>query len=78
MVCLYISDNTVNGKNLQTLKSIFYVFHIDFYLLILANCVRDESCREKLAPTSPNGSKIQDVAGNSVHSLSILGKAQII
>ena len=30
---------------------------ITFLLLILANCVRDESCREKLAPISPRGPK---------------------
>ena len=30
---------------------------IYFLLLILANCVRDESCREKLAPISPRGPK---------------------
>ena len=39
----------------------FYVFHIDFrqyfLLIILANCVRDESCGEKLAPISPRGPK---------------------
>ena len=30
---------------------------ITFLLLISANCVRDESCREKLAPISPRGPK---------------------
>ena len=40
----------------------FYVFHIDFsdiffLLIILANCVRDESCGEKIAPISPRGRK---------------------
>ena len=32
------------------------IFGDNFLLLILANGVRDESCREKLAPISPNGS----------------------
>ena len=33
-----------------------WISAITFLLLILVNCVRDESCREKLAPTSPSGS----------------------
>ena len=33
----------------------------------LVNCVRDESYREKLAPTSPSGSNIIDAAINSAH-----------
>ena len=37
---------------------------ITFLLLILANCVRDESCRQKLEPISADGSIIQDVAVN--------------
>ena len=49
---------------------------ITFLLLILSNCVRDESCRETLAQVSPNGSIIQDAAVN-VHSLRFLIKAQI-
>ena len=53
-------------------KLIFYVFHIDFrrllfLLLILVNCVRDESCKEKLAPTSPSGSNIIETSINSAH-----------
>ena len=28
-----------------------------FLLIILANCVRDESCGEKIAPISPRGPK---------------------
>ena len=35
--------------------------------ITLANCVRDESCREKLAPTSPIGFNIKYAAVNSVH-----------
>ena len=37
-------------------------FDDNFLLLILANCVRDESCREKLAAISPNSFIIQDAA----------------
>ena len=53
-------------------KTSFYVFHIDFrrklfLLLILANYVCDVSCREKLAPISPNGSIIQDDAVDLAH-----------
>ena len=33
----------------------------------LVNCVHDESCREKLAPTSPSGSLIIDAAINSAY-----------
>ena len=43
------------------------IFCDNFLLLIVANCVRDESCREKIAPISPNGSIIQDAAVNPVH-----------
>ena len=43
------------------------IFGNYFLLLILANCVRDESCREKLAPISPNGSIIQDDAIIAAH-----------
>ena len=50
-------------------NSIFYVFHINFHktflFLILANCVHDESCREKWAPIFPKGQKF--VAGFCVH-----------
>ena len=60
---------------LNLLNLFFYVFHIDFLemtvivilLLILANCVRNESCREKLEPTSPNGTNTQDAAIISMH-----------
>ena len=38
-----------------------------FLFSILANCVRDESCREKIAPISPNGSEIQDAAVSRAH-----------
>ena len=43
------------------------IFGDNFLLLILANCVRDESFREKLAPIYPNGSIIQDAAVNPEH-----------
>ena len=45
----------------------FYVLHIDFsaitkiIFLISANCVRDESCREKMSTKFSNGSTIQDM-----------------
>ena len=43
------------------LNSIFYVFTLifddNFFLLILSNRVRDESCGEKQAPISPKGPK---------------------
>ena len=40
---------------------------ITFLLLILANCVHYESCREKLEPIPPDGSTIQDAAVNPAH-----------
>ena len=43
------------------------IFGDNFLLLILVNCVRDKSCREKLAPTSPSGSNIIETAINSAH-----------
>ena len=43
------------------------IFGDNSLVLILANCVRDESCREKLAPISLNGSIIQDAAVNPAH-----------
>ena len=36
------------------------IFSDKIFILILANCVRDESCREKLALISPNDFIIQD------------------
>ena len=38
-----------------------------FGSVILANCIRDGSCREKLVPTSSNESNIQEAAVNSAH-----------
>ena len=43
------------------------IFGDNFLLLILANCVRYESCGEKLAPISQNGFIIQDGAVNLAH-----------
>ena len=43
------------------------IFGDNFLLLILADCVRDESCREKLASISPNGSIIQDAPVTPAH-----------
>ena len=74
-----------NIDNLQTLmscgcyvylNSIFFMFFTlifgdNFLLMILVNCVRDESCREKLAPTSPSGSYIIDAAINSAHKCTL-------
>ena len=40
---------------------------ITILLLILANCVRDESCREKLAPISPRGPKFLAQTDFCVH-----------
>ena len=40
---------------------------ITFLLLILVNCVRDESCREKLAPISPSGPKFVAQTDVCVH-----------
>ena len=47
------------------------IFDDNFLLLILANCVCDKSCREKLAPISPTGSIIQDAAVNPAHRCTI-------
>ena len=44
----------------------FTLIYGDIFL-ILADCVRDESCREKIVPTSQNDSNIQDAAVNSAH-----------
>ena len=54
------------------LNSFIFVFHVDFWaitflLLILVNCVLDESCKEKLAPTSPSGSNVIDAAIHYAH-----------
>ena len=43
------------------------IFGNNFLFLILANCVRDESCREKLAPISPKGLKFVGQTGFCVH-----------
>ena len=40
---------------------------ITFLFLILANCARDESCREKLAQISPKGPKFVVKADVVVH-----------
>ena len=66
----YASSASVSACNIP--NSSFYVFHIDFrrlhfLLLILANSVCDESCREKLVPISPNGSIILEAAVNPAH-----------
>ena len=55
------------------------IFGDNFLLLILANCVRNEICRESSAPISPNGSKSQHAAVNSAHrcTLRILIKGLI-
>ena len=42
------------------------IFGNNFCNFNLENCVPDDSCREILVPTSPNGSKIQDAAVISV------------
>ena len=38
------------------------IFGDNFFIIDLVNYVRDESCREILAPTSPSGSNIIDAA----------------
>ena len=51
-------------------KPRFFVFHIDFgdnFLLLAINCVRDESCREKLAPISPRDPKFVAQTDFCVH-----------
>ena len=58
-----------NDWFIRELISFFFHIHwhwfmaITFLILILANCFRDESCRENLAPTSPNGSGQNDTWG---------------
>ena len=39
----------------------------NFLFLILANCVRDESYKDKLAPISPKGQKFLSQADFCVH-----------
>ena len=48
------------------------IFRDNFLLLVLPNCVRDESCREKLAPISSNVFIIQDAAVNPAHPVDAL------
>ena len=43
------------------------IFGDNFLLTILANCVRDESCGEKLAPNSPRGPKFVAQTDLCVH-----------
>ena len=66
-ITFYLLKSVQNIK--KTLVFMFFtlIFDDNFLLLILANCVHDDSCREKLAPISPNGSKIQDAAVNPAH-----------
>ena len=50
----------------------FFHMYIDFWryfflLIISANCVRDESCGEKLAPISPRGPKFVAQTDFCVH-----------
>ena len=56
-------------------KFIYFVFHINLrrylFIFVLVNCVRDESCREILAPTSPSGIDIIDTAIISAHRCTI-------
>ena len=47
------------------------IFGDNFLLLILVNYVRDESCKEILAPTSPSSSDIIDTAIYSAHRCTI-------
>ena len=73
-----MTGNAINDYN---------VFHP--YILVIVekiglqvgiNCVRNDSCREKIAPTSPNSSNIQDAVVNCAHRctlFSILSKVQI-
>ena len=65
----------MHTKYHATNPDFFYVFHIDFQQLVfmfnLSKLFHNESCREKLAPTSPNGSNIVDAAVNSVHRSSL-------
>ena len=62
----------------QALNSSFYGFThwflaITFLLLILVNSVRNESCREKIVPTSANGSITQNATTNSAHIDALFG-----
>ena len=52
------SDYIKNNNN-NIIKPFFtLIFGDNFLFFILAKCVGDKSCKEKLAPTSPNGSNI--------------------
>ena len=55
----------VNGYLHSSFMFFTLIFGDNFLLLILANCFRDESCREKLAPISANGSIIQDAQSSN-------------
>ena len=71
--CLYEGDRLIGmlivWRVEDSLTKFFMFFTLilvdNFLFLILANCVHDESCREKLVPTSPIGSNIQGAAVNS-------------
>ena len=45
------------------------IFEDNFFITDLVNCVCQESCGEKIAPISPNGSIIQDAAVNPGHRI---------
>ena len=72
------SSHSYDLSNHNGLNWTFYVLQIDFprWLFILANCVRDESCREKIAPIYPKGPKF--VGANRVLHTANMKILQII
>ena len=50
------------------------IFGDDFLLIILANCVRDESCGEEFAPISPRGPKFVAQIDFCEHRLRLCNK----
>ena len=48
-------------------KLVFYVPAITFLLLVLANCVRDKSGKEKITPIYPKGPKFVAQADCCIH-----------
>ena len=62
-LCFYIKKKTI--KKLTSFYLVTLIFGDNFFLLILVNCVRDESCRE--TPLVLNGSISQDAAVNLAH-----------
>ena len=68
---VYKSKTQFRQLKLDFLCFSHWFSEITFLLLILVSCVRDESFREKLAPTSPSGSNVIDAAISSAQGCTL-------